>query len=155
MKLNFYSTRDYENQGRLRTQGKQTQSNPTCSELACPEGTRRVEPVEGVEPISKAKKSPLKTVFSLNRGNFSLFWSARYLSSEAAFLRRTDEILDTSHELNYGARKASASREGTSIPWYISVFCSVNMSSSAMPIRRIFTNLTPPSRNKTFWPQRL
>jgi hypothetical protein len=28
MKLNFYSTRDYENQPRLRTTGKQTQSNP-------------------------------------------------------------------------------------------------------------------------------
>ena len=28
MKLSFYSTRDYENQGHLRTPGKQTQSNP-------------------------------------------------------------------------------------------------------------------------------
>jgi hypothetical protein len=28
MKLNFYSTRDYENKPRLRTPGKQTQSNP-------------------------------------------------------------------------------------------------------------------------------
>jgi hypothetical protein len=28
MKLSFYSTKDYENQGRLRTPGKQTQSNP-------------------------------------------------------------------------------------------------------------------------------
>jgi len=30
---------------------KQTQSNPTCSELACP------ELVEGVEPISKGMRS--------------------------------------------------------------------------------------------------
>ena len=28
MKLNFCSTKDYENQGRLRTPAKQTQSNP-------------------------------------------------------------------------------------------------------------------------------
>ena len=28
MKLNFYSAKDYENQGRLRTPGKQTQLNP-------------------------------------------------------------------------------------------------------------------------------
>ena len=28
MKLSFYSTRDYENQGRLPAPGKQTQSNP-------------------------------------------------------------------------------------------------------------------------------
>ena len=28
MKLNFYSTKDYENEPRLRTPGKQTQSNP-------------------------------------------------------------------------------------------------------------------------------
>jgi len=28
MKLNFYSTKDYENQGRLPAPGKQTQSNP-------------------------------------------------------------------------------------------------------------------------------
>jgi len=55
MKLNFYSTKDYENQGRLRTPGKQTQSNPICSELACPELAcgELVEPVEWVEPISK------------------------------------------------------------------------------------------------------
>jgi len=34
---------------------KQTQSNPTCSELVCPELAcgELVEPVEGVEPISK------------------------------------------------------------------------------------------------------
>jgi hypothetical protein len=30
MKLNFYSTKDYENQGRLRTPAKQTQSKPTA-----------------------------------------------------------------------------------------------------------------------------
>jgi len=36
--------------GYEKTKPKQTQSNPTCSELACP------ELAEGVEPISKAKK---------------------------------------------------------------------------------------------------
>jgi len=37
---------------------KQTQTNPTCSELACTELAcgELVEPVEGVEPISKEKK---------------------------------------------------------------------------------------------------
>ncbi len=37
---------------------KQTQSNPTCSELACP------ELVEGVEPISKAAPTRLAGCFS-------------------------------------------------------------------------------------------
>ena len=43
---------------------KQTQSNPTCSELACPE---LVEPVEGVEPISKipSPKNLAKMIDSL------------------------------------------------------------------------------------------
>jgi len=31
MKLSFYSTKDYENQGRLPVLGKQTQSNPILS----------------------------------------------------------------------------------------------------------------------------
>ena len=44
--------------GYEKTKPKQTQSNPTCSELACGELActelgRSVEPVEGVEPISK------------------------------------------------------------------------------------------------------
>jgi len=56
MKLNFYLTKDYENQGRLQTQGKQTQSNPIFSEL--------------VEPISKAKKSSKKTRIFSNSGQF-------------------------------------------------------------------------------------
>jgi len=74
MKLNLYSAKDYENKPRLRTPAKQTQSNPiygeqtclelcrksrtTCSELACPELAcgELVEPVEGVEPISKWRK---------------------------------------------------------------------------------------------------
>jgi len=43
MKLNSYSTKDYENEPRLRTPAKQTQSNPTCSELACTELGRSVE----------------------------------------------------------------------------------------------------------------
>jgi len=42
MNLNYYSTRDYENKSGLLTTAKQTQSNPTCSEL--------------VEPISKWHK---------------------------------------------------------------------------------------------------
>jgi hypothetical protein len=45
MKLSFYSAKDYENEPRLRTPGKQTQSNPTCSEL--------------VEPISKGSYKEL------------------------------------------------------------------------------------------------
>jgi len=50
MKLNHYTTNDYENKSGLLPTEKQTQSNPTCSELACPEF------VEGVEPISKWRK---------------------------------------------------------------------------------------------------
>jgi len=55
MKLNSYSTKDYENKLTHRTPGKQTQSNPTCSEL--------------VEPISKWRK-PCLTVgtFAQSRG---------------------------------------------------------------------------------------
>jgi len=45
MKLSFCSTKDYESQGRLPAPGKQTQSNPTCSELACGEQGRTVEPI--------------------------------------------------------------------------------------------------------------
>jgi len=45
MKLNFYSTKHYENQPRLRTPGKQTQSNPTCRGVASGEA--------GSNPISK------------------------------------------------------------------------------------------------------
>jgi len=45
MKLNFYSAKGYENEPPLRTPRKQTQSNPTCSEL--------------VEPISKGATMPL------------------------------------------------------------------------------------------------
>jgi hypothetical protein len=57
MKLNLYSTMDYDNKSGLLTMAKQTQSNPiygeqsrtTCSELACPELAcgELVEPVEG------------------------------------------------------------------------------------------------------------
>jgi len=32
MKLNFYSTKHYENKPRLRTPGKQTQTNPISKE---------------------------------------------------------------------------------------------------------------------------
>ncbi len=35
MKLNFYSTKDYENQPRLRAPGKQTQSNPISKAKKC------------------------------------------------------------------------------------------------------------------------
>jgi len=45
MKLNFYSTKDYENEPRLRAPGKQTQS----------------------KPISKAKKMLLR--FTINGGS--------------------------------------------------------------------------------------
>ena len=34
MKLNFYSTKDYENKPRLRAPGKQTQSNPISAQKA-------------------------------------------------------------------------------------------------------------------------
>jgi len=46
MNITLVITEDYENKRLLRLRGKQTQTNPTCSELACP------ELVEGVEPIS-------------------------------------------------------------------------------------------------------
>jgi len=42
MKLNFCSTKDYENQGRLRTPAKQTQSNPIYA--------------KGIKPNFKGKK---------------------------------------------------------------------------------------------------
>ena len=55
MKLTLYPTKEYENKSGLSTMEKQTQSNPICSELARPELAcgELVEPVEGVEPISK------------------------------------------------------------------------------------------------------
>jgi len=43
MNLTRYTTKEYENKRPLRASGKQTQSNPTCSEL--------------VEPISKGGQS--------------------------------------------------------------------------------------------------
>ncbi|MBA7638027.1 hypothetical protein ES703_45676 [subsurface metagenome] len=49
MNVNAIITKDYENKPRLRTPPKQTQSNPTCSELACPACP---EPVEGISEIS-------------------------------------------------------------------------------------------------------
>jgi len=52
MKLNFYSTKDYENQGRLRTPRKQTQSNPTCRGVASGEAGSNPTCSELVEPIS-------------------------------------------------------------------------------------------------------
>jgi len=70
MNVSYIITKGYENKPRLRAKAKQTQykpkTNPICSELACPacpERSRR-EPVcpehrrrvEGVEPISEAKK---------------------------------------------------------------------------------------------------
>jgi len=71
MNLNPSMTMAYKNNSHLLTMGKQTQSNPTCrgvasgeagsnptcSELACPELAcgELVEPVEGVEPISKGQ----------------------------------------------------------------------------------------------------
>ncbi len=42
-----------------KTNPKQTQSNPTCSELACGEQGRTVE------PISKAKKCPGRIILPL------------------------------------------------------------------------------------------
>jgi len=62
MKLNFYSTRDYQNELRLRTRAKQTQSNPTCSELACTERSRRVEPVEVSNLFQKGYLTTLRSV---------------------------------------------------------------------------------------------
>ena len=67
MKLNFYSTKDYENKPRLRTPPKQTQSNPTCSELACGE---LVEPVERVEPISNPAFEGLTQMIEIGLGEF-------------------------------------------------------------------------------------
>ena len=37
MNLSSYTTKTYGNKSRLLTMAKQTQSNPICSELACPE----------------------------------------------------------------------------------------------------------------------
>ena len=54
MKLNLYSTKDYENKSGLLTPGKQTQSNPTCSEL--------------VEPISSHKQQGKRTEFPEHQG---------------------------------------------------------------------------------------
>jgi hypothetical protein len=57
------------NEQRTMYYSKQTQSNPTCSELACPELAcgELVEPVEGVEPISKWRK-PCLTARALAQG---------------------------------------------------------------------------------------
>jgi hypothetical protein len=67
MKLNLYSAKDYENKPRLKisknkpnqTQPVVSRVEPTCSELARPELAcgELVEPVEGVEPISKRARS--------------------------------------------------------------------------------------------------
>ncbi|MBA7687577.1 hypothetical protein ES703_96041 [subsurface metagenome] len=43
MKLNSYSTKDYENKPRLRTPGKQTQSNPTLSAVLSGEALAKTE----------------------------------------------------------------------------------------------------------------
>ena len=50
MNLNHYTTNDYENKSGLLTPAKQTQSNPTCSEL--------------VEPISKGEGGGVFEQFS-------------------------------------------------------------------------------------------
>ena len=46
MNVNLYVIKEYKNEPRLPARTKQTQSNPTCSEL--------------VEPISKAKKCQIQ-----------------------------------------------------------------------------------------------
>jgi hypothetical protein len=66
MKLNFYLTKRYETQGRLRAPPKQTQSIPTCSEL--------VEPVSPltrffVDPRSLSDKLQLQFFFQASTEN--------------------------------------------------------------------------------------
>ncbi len=63
MNVNIYFTKVYDNILLIWSQGKQTQSNPTCSELVCPELAcgELVEPVEGVEPISNAEIQPVSS----------------------------------------------------------------------------------------------
>jgi len=68
MNLTFYSTKDYENKPRLRTPGKQTQSNPIYGEQTCLELCRKSRTTcsELVEPISKWRK-PCLTAGTLAR----------------------------------------------------------------------------------------
>jgi len=65
---------------------KQTQSNPTCSELACPELAcgELVEPVEGVEPISKGRLAFGLVRRSISEGGLREIYSVSY-----GFLLRT------------------------------------------------------------------
>jgi hypothetical protein len=74
MKLKFYLTKRYETQGPLRTPGKQTQSIPTCSELACGEQGRTVEPISPltrffVDPRSLSDKLQLQFFFQASMEN--------------------------------------------------------------------------------------
>jgi hypothetical protein len=95
MKLNFYSTKDYESQPRLRPPPKQTQfmplvSNPICSELACGEQGRTVE------PISKAKESccrPVAQCVAVSLGG------RRSLQLRFGFFGELDNLVHHTHGL--------------------------------------------------------
>jgi len=55
MKLSFYSTKDYENQGRLRAPGIQTQSNPILSAEASAKADSK-----GAPSLNTAKRGKWK-----------------------------------------------------------------------------------------------
>ncbi len=61
MKLNFYSTKGYENKPPLPTPPKQTQSNPTCSELVEPIPPPPFLPQQPHPPPKNRPKTPILT----------------------------------------------------------------------------------------------
>ena len=74
------------------SQEKQTQSNPTCSELARPELAcgELVEPVEGVEPISNPSFEGLTQMIEIGLGEFlGLFL---YPELVEGFAQRSEKI---------------------------------------------------------------
>jgi len=56
MVVSLVKTRNYNNEQRTMYYSKQTQSNPTCSELACPERGRRVEPISKEDNPSASRR---------------------------------------------------------------------------------------------------
>ena len=88
MNISFSLTKYYEKQRLCSRSEKQTQSNPiysepvesTCSELACTEQGRSVEPIANQPPhfLKKLSKTPIFLIFCLSSSAFSVF---RLLSS--------------------------------------------------------------------------
>jgi hypothetical protein len=54
MFITLISTTNYNEKSKMDTWSKQTQTKPICSELACPERGRRVEPILSAEALAKA-----------------------------------------------------------------------------------------------------